>query len=530
MNFIKEHKYIILLILLSSLIIMSPAIINDYYFRGHDTYYHFSNVISIKDLSVFDYINLKIIPDSAFDLAYGSKIFYTSIPHILIALFTKTGLNIYQAFTFYHVLILFLSGISMYLFTINISKNKTVSFLSSMIYITMPYRISNIFIREALAENLLFIAIPLVFLGLNSLLNGEHKKFYLYFVLGVVISVYSHLALAIYLCLFALVFILFNYKKIMGKMKYLIKSSIVIILLILPFIAPIIEHKFFTKYVVFESGMMTSNERISRHMLNLIDFIVSIDINKEIYYFISPLVILFCLIYFYNLIAKKINYSGIDKFFIFSLLISIFLQTNYFVWQYMPDFLKVIQFPWRIQIFTIFIISYLGSAFISKYKFKYDILAVFFLLIIFAKLVPISHTFINQDILKDVYSNKQEYILGWNYEYLPLKAYHNYEYLKTKKKEFLNNCNVTKDEYKKFVFIYSEQCDELPFLYYSGYQISSNNKVIKYNESKNGLIQIKALNSEEVKIEYNGSLIGEISKLSFILGLILYIYIIKKTD
>jgi hypothetical protein len=530
MKFIKEHKYLILLIFLASIIIMLPAFINPYYFKGHDTYYHFANVFAIKDLSVFEYLNLKIVPEAAYNLAYGSKIFYTSIPHVFIAFLIKIGIDIYTSFKLYHVLVLFLSGLSMFLFMIKVNKDKTIAFLASLIYITFPYRIANIYIRESLAESLIFMSMPLVLLGLYSLINGNKKDFYIYFIIGTVLSVYSHLILSIYLSLFGLLYLCLNFKKTKQEIKHLLKASFIILCLIMPFIGPLIEHRFFTKYVVFESGMMVNSSRIINYLLNPIDLLVGIDIQKDIYYFIPSIVILLLLVLIYRVFKKEIKIDNYIKYATLTLLITIFLQINHFIWNIMPESLTLIQFPWRLQVFMIFAVSYLASISITNYKNKYNILIIFIILIIFAKMVPVEYAFVNRDIKEEIKEDISAYAMGWNYEYLPLKAYNNIEYIKTKEQVFNDECKIIKKEYKYLSFIMSDNCDELPLYYYSGYEIKVNDKKVDYSESDNGLIKINAKDSDKVVAIYKGSIIDKASSIIFILSLGIFIYVIKKTD
>ena len=63
----------------------------------------------------------------------------------------------------------------MYWFVHNLTKNKTIGLVSALIYMSAPYKITNIYERCALGEYVAFIFIPLVFNGLYYLMNKNTK-------------------------------------------------------------------------------------------------------------------------------------------------------------------------------------------------------------------------------------------------------------------------------------------------------------------------------------------------------------------
>ena len=61
----------------------------------------------------------------------------------------------------------------MYLFVSKLSKNKYVGTLSAVLYMTMPYHLNDMYIRNSIGETLSFIFIPLVFLGMYKIFQKE---------------------------------------------------------------------------------------------------------------------------------------------------------------------------------------------------------------------------------------------------------------------------------------------------------------------------------------------------------------------
>ena len=126
---------------------------------------------------------------------------YPKLPHLFasyIYLFTE---NIYLSMNIIYFITTFLSGVFIYFLSKKIFKDSKVGLLSSVIYFTVPYHICEIYIRDAFAENFMFLVLPMIFLGLYNLKENNYCKFYILFTLGYIIGMNSHLV--------SMVFILF---------------------------------------------------------------------------------------------------------------------------------------------------------------------------------------------------------------------------------------------------------------------------------------------------------------------------------
>ena len=67
----------------------------------------------------------------------------------------------------------------MYGFMSEKTKNKLIGTLAAVLYMSMPYHLNDMYIRNALGEFLSYIFIPLVFAGVYRLLNKEKNSFLL---------------------------------------------------------------------------------------------------------------------------------------------------------------------------------------------------------------------------------------------------------------------------------------------------------------------------------------------------------------
>lgn len=168
---LKKIKFV-LIILIASIIISLPLLKSntDVYFddgiqhigRAYETYLEIQNNNNPKILS-----NLTNGFGYSWDLFYGPL----STTLIIIAkLIMGTFINSYKLVLFIGVLF---SGITMYKFVSNLTENKVTGTIAGILYMTMPYHLNDMYIRNALGEFLSYIFIPLVFLGMYKLFNKE---------------------------------------------------------------------------------------------------------------------------------------------------------------------------------------------------------------------------------------------------------------------------------------------------------------------------------------------------------------------
>ena len=111
----------------------------------------FPPIISYKFMEGFGY---------AVNLFYGPLTTY--IPIIFLNIFGTSGM----AFKVFTLLTVILSSITMYRFTYLVTKRRIISLITSLIYISMPYKLSDIYARNAIGEYTAFVFIPLVFEGI----------------------------------------------------------------------------------------------------------------------------------------------------------------------------------------------------------------------------------------------------------------------------------------------------------------------------------------------------------------------------
>ena len=499
-----------------------------------------------------------ISPDFCKTWGYAVNLFYnpisTYIPLLLNFIFHDISLSIKL---FICIAMLF-AGIAMYRFLNNVTKNENIGFIASILYITLPYYLSDIYIRGGVAEVTALAFIPIVFYGLYNLLHQDGKKHY-YIAIGAIGLTLSHTITTVYVAIFCLIYILINYKTL--KNKEIIKKcaiNVLFILLITSFFTiPLFANKINANYTIFESQLMGTNSiEVTQNALNIKELFIY-DKEKEVHFELGiPILLGLILTPFAWRKIRKENKEQYIILILFSI-ISIWMTTKYFPWLLLPDFLSVIQFPWRmLGIGSIFISSIsainiwvtLKTIIKQIDKIKYPIIiTIFSILVIFANLTPFTYTKGND---KEYEKYRKENITlthhEINREYLPINAYLQKDgFLNTRDNKIhvvqgqANIENENKYKLKTMANIKTKETEkitlEFPYIYYLGYNIyiqNENGEKIKLDakESENGFVSTSftGVSNAQIVCEYKTPAIYWISIGISIISIIIFVIYLNR--
>lgn len=545
----KRIKFIIAIFIFSIIIMLMD--VHNGYIKGHDTDFHLANITAIVDKLSWDNLTvqepLKYIAN---DLGYGTRFFYPPIPHLTTAYITKIlsifnvgnvaiGMRITQWLT------IFASGVTFYFLGEKIFKNKKIAMLLSLFYMTAPYHLAEIFVRDAFSEIFIPVAIPLIVLGLLYLIENKHKRFFLCFVGGYTLAIYSHLAMTIYFTLMLLVtFFVVYFKQIFTKKNilYLLLASGVTLLLTASFWMPMLEIKLKGSYGIFMQYYMTGKGGLKYSTIPIKELFT---FNREIdFHFIRYNLQLFTTILFFIslffIIKKKLWKQKIWIFLMAFTTLAIIMITNLFPWYYTPDILQTLQFPWRLVIYIAFgaiLIAGISLKQIENKKCFKMMSCLFLLLTVLGTYIYIDHL---EEPQIDIHNINNEKCMGNEKEYLPEKAINNLKYFENRNKDIIIESGmgeITKilDDVPDLTFQVNTSetmTIELPRIYYMGYRLEINGQEIELTESDNGFLQATIKESGTYTLTYEKTWIMKIANIislvtSIICIIILIIYIKK---
>lgn len=534
MKKLKNKDYYYILLFLLSILLLIP-ILNSRYFEGHDTGYHMAYILGMNNS-----LNTKIFPVIAYNFGYGAGLFYPQLAHVLAAFIKLLSSSIFTTLKITDLVIIFSSGLSMYYFMKTVTKNKPLSLVAAIFYLTAPYKIYDMMVRDALNESLIFIFLPIVLLSIYYLFNKDYPKFYFTFVLGYTGLIESHLVLTMYITLFLGVILLINYKKVFNPktLKTLALGTIIVLLVNMFFLLPLLEHRILGNYVVFSKNAMANPDGVYENALSLKDFLMGDA-------FVNIIALLFLLYLIVKLKPKNILLK-MQQDYLFAVgmvwtLLGMFMSSKLFPWKLMPDFLLLIQFPSRLAILTtlgLSILAYYALQELKRPKLGIVISVVSCLVVAF---ISLTHQEYKEVALENY--NLAETGMGYMNEYLPVKAKENIDYLRSRDDlvhvvKGKADVTIFTNDMESLVFKVDTKNPvtlELPRLYYLGYRVSATtlNETTKlaYQEDEKGFIKIEVPASVTITVDYTGTMIDQISNIISLVTSMTFIgYLVRKLE
>ncbi len=177
---LKNKELIVIIILILVGLLIGVPLLN----QNLDVYYDdgiqhiaraYGTLNSFKENILFP----NIISSFSNGFGYSWNLFYGPLSAFAIVVISLIFKNFIVAYKIFVLLCMILSGYFMYKFVYSISQNRNISILASILYMTFPYHLTDLYTRNALGEYVSFIFIPLVFLGLYNLFYTTENHYFL---------------------------------------------------------------------------------------------------------------------------------------------------------------------------------------------------------------------------------------------------------------------------------------------------------------------------------------------------------------
>ena len=527
-NLIKycREKEIInyILIIIASIIISIPLANKSLNIYRDDGIQHICRIIGTEQTLADKQFLPMIMSNLCNNFGYSWNIFYSPLTAYMSVMFRIFNFSYVNCLKLCMFVIVLLSGLTMYKLTFRITKNKKLATLASIIYILAPYRITDMYIRTALAELASFIFIPIVFEGLYIIVNEEKKSYKL--ALGAAGLILTHQVIAMYTAIICFVYLIVFFKKLKSKtvLKNIGVNLLFCILMTSFYWVGLLQHYFSTSYEVFVPGRMEREEVLIFYKAKFSQLFITSS-EQTMIYAIGLLSVI-------GLVLTPIAYKKVPEeykktyiFFLITGVILIGMTQSIFPFEKLPQALTMLQFTFRLFTFTSFFFAFVVATNFAILIKNFKTLDIVVLLTISILLLVPYKSKLDFN-LKD---NEERLINGVritentgrvhagmaSMEYLPTKAFKNLKYIANRKDEVivLDNDEAVISDYTKQASnmnckisnINKETTIELPYIYYLGYRVYANGQEITYTESDNGFIQINIAKDSQIKVKYLGT-------------------------
>jgi len=152
---------------LSLIILLGSYAMRDFfvpgYWESHDGIIHVMRLAHFDEALKQGQFPVRYL--STWMSGYGSAVFNFnwSLPYYGASLFHRIGASFETSFKLVLIISFILSGVFAFLFLDELFRLKFAAFVGSVIYLWVPYRFTDIFIRGAIGEACAFIFLPLLF-------------------------------------------------------------------------------------------------------------------------------------------------------------------------------------------------------------------------------------------------------------------------------------------------------------------------------------------------------------------------------
>ena len=539
----NKNTITFIIILIVSLFVAIPSIkMNIQYDDGIQ---HVCRLIgterSIKEGNIFS----TIISNLCNNFGYSWNLFYSPLTAYLPLIFRMFGFSYGDCLRLFLLFCSIASGYSMYFFVKKILQKKDIdddkkhyiSLLAASFYICAPYRISDMYIRVAIAEVASFIFIPIIWNGIYSIFNYKEitgRKYILCF--GIVGLMLSHTLITFYMAIICAIYVICNYKKIDKHIIIQLLKNILLALAITAFYwIPLVESKLSCDYEVFNQSHMVRENVLVKLKVSLLELIWLKD-DRIAYFLGIPLLLGIMLTI--NIVKKK-KIQDVQSYFFFLItgIICVILTMDFIPFEKFPSFMKMMQFSFRLLEFSSFFLSVIAAINIGLFFKEFTFAKMLIIaLVIMDLIIPI-----NKNIdYQNGYISENDLIQGVrvtsstgrvhagcaSFEYLPSKAFNNRKYIEDREDVPIAYNNQVISNYEKNGLTMKFDMEgtgevELPYIYYIGYCVRVNGAKVKTNESDNGFIKINVTEEKSsVTVDYEGSTLMKISLIVSIVSLL----------
>ncbi len=362
---IKSGEYAnIAIIFIVSIFVCLPLLNKNCNIYIDDGIQHLCRLIGTEQTLVSKQFLPMIMSNFCNNFGYSWNIFYSPLTAYIPLIFRIFSFSFETCLKLFMFVVTVATGIAMYKFVIKITKNKNIAILASVLYIIAPYRITDMYVRMALAELTSFIFIPMVFSGMYSIINENKKSSLL--IIGASGLILTHTVVCMYTAILCFVYLIVFIRKLNKKSILNLLVSLLMIVLITSFYwVGLAQHYFSTSYEVFVPGRMERVDVLNFYKTSLSQLVYTDKEQKMIYEigivtFIGLLLTPIAIMKFEKQEKEKDFTKIYGLFGILGIVLTI-MTLKIFPFEKLPGTFTMIQFTFRLFEFTSFFFAIISA-------------------------------------------------------------------------------------------------------------------------------------------------------------------------
>ena len=358
-----EHANIAIIFIVSIFVCL-PLLNKNCNIYIDDGIQHLCRLIGTEQTLVSKQFLPMIMSNFCNNFGYSWNIFYSPLTAYIPLIFRIFSFSFEICLKLFMFVVTVATGIAMYKFVIKITKNKNSAILASVLYIIAPYRITDMYVRMALAELTSFIFIPMVFSGMYSIINENKKSSLL--IIGASGLILTHTVVCMYTAMLCFVYLIVFIRKLNKKSILNLLVSLLMIVLITSFYwVGLAQHYFSTSYEVFVPGRMERVDVLNFYKTSLSQLVYTDQEQKMIYEigivtFMGLLLTPIAIMKFEKQEKEKDFIKIYSLFGILGIVLTI-MTLKIFPFEKLPGTFTMIQFTFRLFEFTSFFFAIISA-------------------------------------------------------------------------------------------------------------------------------------------------------------------------
>ena len=362
---IKSGEYAnIAIIFIVSIFVCLPLLNKNCNIYIDDGIQHLCRLIGTEQTLVSKQFLPMIMSNFCNNFGYSWNIFYSPLTAYIPLIFRIFSFSFETCLKLFMFVVTVATGIAMYKFVIKITKNKNIAILASVLYIIAPYRITDMYVRMALAELTSFIFIPMVFSGMYSIINENKKSSLL--IIGASGLILTHTVVCMYTAMLCFVYLIVFIRKLNKKSILNLLVSLLMIVLITSFYwVGLAQHYFSTSYEVFVPGRMERVDVLNFYKNSLSQLVYTDQEQKMIYEIgiVTFIVLLLTPIAIMKFEKQEKEKDFIKIYSLFGILgiVLTIMTLKIFPFEKLPGTFTMIQFTFRLFEFTSFFFALISA-------------------------------------------------------------------------------------------------------------------------------------------------------------------------
>jgi len=485
-------------------------LMRDFLVYSHDLPFHLTRIENIKDGLLDGQFPVQIGPRFGYGSGYAAPILYPELFLYLPAVFRLCGVSIlvsYEAFIF---LINLATLLVTYRVVTRLTGKAIVGLIASIAYTLCAYRISCIYTRTALGEELALIFLPCVMLGMAETLHGG--KISKWLIAGMTGLIQTHVIsveiAAIACALYTVICVIFKKTSFQNLLRLAAAAGITVLLnlwFLVPFFRFTMEDlqmfsfKFSTQLQAAYPAQLFASFVNPFGKAEVLGTTAEMPLSAGLLFGIA----IFVFILSNKRVDKKLQViNQIAMVFAF---LAILASTTLFPWSYVAKIpvlnrlLFAVQFPWRfLGIASLMLSLVLGIGAYGTGRKNKPILVITCLLLAVLNVAPFMDQFLQSDDQEDLMSAKyhvvdmEGYLLN-DYFYVGTDCYNFMRFqIEITGGDDISISNFTKQG-THISFDYSADTNQtvtLPLYHYIGYVAELNGEATEILNGDNHLIML----------------------------------------